>query len=243
MVSKNQQKQIQQLKHKKHRLQQGLFVVEGLKGVQEFYETGWKVHALFTTRDDCPFPATQITNAQMERITHFTNPSPALGVFVLPTLPSWDTQQAALILDGISDPGNLGTLIRLADWFGYSSLICSPTTVDCFNPKVVQASMGSLARVQCHYTALDAYLKAHRLPVYGAVLGGKSLYAEPLKQPCSFIFGSESHGIDPSLSRLITEEITIPAAATSGAESLNVAVAAAVVLAEAQRQWIGTIQT
>jgi TrmH family RNA methyltransferase len=138
----------------------------------------------------------------------------------------------------VSDPGNLGTIIRLCDWFGFSELICSETTVDCFNPKVIQASMGSIVRVQCHYvTELEDSLKSLDKPIYGATARGDSIYEAKSSGQASYVFGSESHGISPKVTRVLNGELSIPhfRGANQRAESLNVATATAIVLSELMR--------
>ena len=236
MVSKNQQKQIQQLKQKKYRQQSGMFVVEGLKSVQEFCDMGWQAQYIFTTLEDTIFPATVLSQNEMQKITYLNSPSPALAVFEMPDAGGLKRDQPSILLDGIADPGNLGTIIRLADWFGYHQLVCSIDTVDCYNPKVVQASMGSLSRIGCFYTDLNEFIDDHPLAVYATLLQGKSIYTSALASKCSFLMGSESHGIRKALESRITEKITIPSAPNSGAESLNVATATAIVLSEHARQ-------
>ncbi len=236
MVSKNQQKQIQQLKQKKYRQQSGMFVVEGLKCVQEFWDMGWQAQYIFTTLEDTIFPATVLSQNEMQKITHLNSPSPALGVFAMPDAEGLKRDRPSILLDGIADPGNLGTIIRLADWFGFHQLVCSTDTVDCYNPKVVQASMGSLSRIGCFYTDLNEFIDGHPLPVYATLLQGKSIYTKPLASKCSFLMGSESHGIRKALESRVTEKITIPSVPNSGAESLNVATATAIVLSEHARQ-------
>jgi TrmH family RNA methyltransferase len=171
----------------------------------------------------------------MERITHFKNPSPVLGVFVLPESQKIIAETTTIAVDNISDPGNLGTIIRLCDWFGLSELICSKTTVDCYNPKVIQASMGSIARVRCHYIKdLGASLTALKKPVYGATTQGDSIYKAKLPKEASYVFGSESHGISESLLKHLTGQLSIPQFREGGnsAESLNVANASAIFLSE-----------
>ena len=144
------------------------------------------------------------------------------------------------VLDDISDPGNLGTILRLADWFGLPSVLCSTNTVDAYNSKVVQASMGSLFRVKVCYADLEEILRRENalqsVPVYGAALGGEDLYEAKLDGSGYIVFGSESHGIRPELERYLARRITVPRAPGAAAESLNVAMAAAIVLSEFSRR-------
>jgi TrmH family RNA methyltransferase len=174
MVTKTQLKQILQLKQKKYRLLKGLFVAEGEKTVSEFLSASWICKNLFSVKDNFHPKAQKIDFTDMSRITHFKNPSPVLGVFEIPKSFSNKVSQITIAVDGIKDPGNLGTIIRLCDWFGIDELLCSLNTVDCFNSKTVQSSMGSLVRVTCYYKDdLSKYLKSLKKPVIGAESGGK----------------------------------------------------------------------
>jgi TrmH family RNA methyltransferase len=158
-----------------------------------------------------------------------------LGVFFLPEPQKIIAESTTIALDGVSDPGNLGTIIRLCDWFGLSELICSKTTVDCYNPKVIQASMGSIVRVRCHYVDdIGVALNNLKKPIYGATAKGDSIYTETLPKEATYVFGSESHGISKSLSNNLNGEFVIPQfrKGNSIAESLNVANANAIFLSE-----------
>ena len=200
MVSNNQRKQILQLKQKKYRLSSGYFVAEGEKVVEEILSASWECVFLFSTVPNF-FPKTVLVNtAEMTKITHFKSPSPVLGVFKFPDVILSVISNITIAVDGVSDPGNLGTLIRLCDWFGLSELICSSSTVDCFNSKVVQASMGSIVRVQCRYEKdLSTTLRDLNKPIYSADFGGESLYSSSFPKQyfssaynCSFDFKSLS---------------------------------------------------
>ncbi|MFQ3341136.1 MAG: TrmH family RNA methyltransferase [Flavobacteriaceae bacterium] len=234
MVSNNQRKQILQLKQKKHRLVSGLFVAEGEKVVEEFLNASWECVLLFSINAHFHPKAVNINVIVMKQITHFKSPSPILGVFKFPNSTEASQSDITIAVDGIRDPGNLGTLIRLCDWFGLSELICSNTTVDCYNSKVVQASMGSITRVQCRYEEdLGATLEQLKKPIYGADLDGKSLYISTFPKQATFVFGSESHGISAELNKKIDHKILIPNFRKGrGAESLNVATASAIFLSE-----------
>ena len=151
MLSSNQRKLISQLDKKKYRLEKNLFVAEGKKVVYELINSDWPFKNLFSTEEDFHPDVELLTSSEMKKITKFKTPSQALGVFVLPEPQKILSEPITIGVDGLSDPGNLGTIIRLCDWFGISELICSKNTVDCFNAKVIQASMGSIARVKCHY--------------------------------------------------------------------------------------------
>ena len=235
MLSNYQRKLITQLSKKKYRIQNRLFVAEGKKVVNELINSDWPFEILFSSEENFHPKAELLNLEEMERITHFKNPSPVLGVFVLPESKKIIAETTTIAVDNISDPGNLGTIIRLCDWFGLSELICSKTTVDCFNPKVIQASMGSIARVRCHYIKdLGASLTALKKPVYGATTQGDSIYTAKLPKEASYVFGSESHGISESLLSHLTGQLSIPQFREGGnsAESLNVANASAIFLSE-----------
>ena len=235
MLSKNQRKQILQLSQKKQRLANGLFVAEGEKVVRELLNSSWVYESLYTTDSTFHSSAELIRMEEMKQLTHFKTPSPVLGVFKIPLKKEILNESISIVLDGISDPGNLGTLIRLCDWFGLSELICSQTTVDCFNPKAIQASMGSIVRVHCQYVSdLAQTLKDLNKPIYGATARGNSLYDAILPKKASFVFGSESHGISDKLTAHLDEELAIPhfKLGEHRAESLNVATAGAIFLSE-----------
>ena len=235
MLSKNQRKQILQLSQKKQRHTNGLFVAEGEKVVRELMNSSWVFESLYTTDSTFHSSAEVIRTEEMNQLTHFKTPSPVLGVFKIPPKKEILNESTSIILDGISDPGNLGTLIRLCDWFGLSELICSQATVDCFNPKVIQASMGSIVRVHCQYVSdLAQTLRELDKPIFGATARGNSLYDATLPKKASFVFGSESHGISDKLTAHFDEELAIPhfKLVENRAESLNVATAGAIFLSE-----------
>ena len=234
MVSNNQRKQILQLKQKKHRLSSGYFVAEGEKVVEEILSASWECVFLFSTVPNL-FPKTvKVNTAEMTKITHFKSPSPILGVFKFPNVMLPVISNITVAVDGISDPGNLGTLIRLCDWFGLSELICSSSTVDSFNSKVVQASMGSIVRVQCRYEKdLSTTLRDLNKPIYSADFGGESLYSSSFPKQATIVFGSESHGISSEIDGIVNHKISIPNFRKGrGADSLNVAIAGAIFLSE-----------
>ena len=138
-------------------------------------------------------------------------------------------------MDAVRDPGNLGTIIRLCDWFGVTQLICSKDTTDCYNPKVVQATMGSLARVSICYTDIQKFIAESSLPVYGAFMEGKNVYTQNLLQDAILVMGNEANGISEKIEKLITEKISIPQFGNQTTESLNVATATAILLSELKR--------
>ena len=238
MVRKTQLKQILKLKQKKHRLANGLFVAEGEKTVREFISAFWPYKVLFSLENNFHPQAQKVDQSVMNQITHFKNPSPVLGVFEIPKPKLLKKMPITIAVDGIRDPGNLGAIIRLCDWFGIDDLICSFSTVDCFNSKTVQASMGSLVRVTCYYLEnLSEYLKSLEKPVFGADYRGKSIYSVRLPEFGSYIFGSESHGLSQEIKNLLDYKLAIPNyRENNGAESLNVATSIAIFLSEIYRK-------
>jgi RNA methyltransferase, TrmH family len=234
MLSKNEAKYIQSLSQKKQRQTEGLFLVEGTKAMDEVLQENWPVQALYATTEWQPkqepnCPVRTITAADMGKITQLKTPSPVLAVLPIPVpkrLPQ--PHEWVLALDGIQDPGNLGTLIRIADWFGIHHLVYSFQTADPFQPKTIQATMGSFVRVACHQLDLASFLAAHQAPVYGAVLDGNNVFDLPPVQPGVLLLGNEGNGIDPVLLPLLTHPLTIPR--KGGAESLNVAVAGGILV-------------
>ena len=231
MLPKSQLKQIAQLGQKKFRDQTGLFVVEGIKSVQDFLDQGWGHEGLFATTAYERHPATIVSPDDMRRMTQFKTASPILGVFKKPKASAPPLDRTVLVLDGIRDPGNLGTIIRQASWFGIAHVVCSPDSTDCYNPKVIQASMGAMARVQLHYAPIDSFLKQFSYPVIGLDLEGASIYDTLIQEPLAIVFGSESHGISDSVVTMLDQKITIPPKHPNTVESLNVASAAAITLA------------
>ena len=235
MLSSNQRKLISHLQKKKYRLEKNLFVVEGKKVVNELINSNWPFKNLFSTEEDFHTEAQLLTLDDMKKISNFKTPSQVLGVFFLPKPQKILSEPVTIGVDGVSDPGNLGTIIRLCDWFGLSELICSKNTVDCFNAKVIQASMGSIARVKCHYVnELGAILTNMQKPIYGATINGDSIYSTQLPNKASYVFGSESHGISKPLFNYLQGKFSIPSFrdGDNKAESLNVANATAIFLSE-----------
>ena len=242
MFSKSQIKLIKSLSQKKFRSREGLFLIEGKKGIFELLQSNLVLHALFTTKDvfDAPKALTNIiSEAELKKISNLSTPQTALAVFKIPeySLPQAEALQVAL--DEIQDPGNLGTIIRMCDWFGVEHLLCSQGTVDCYNPKVVQASMGSIARVNVHYVDLPEYLLEVRkkLPVYGAFLEGKNIYKEDLSANGIIVMGNEANGISSEVEKFVTQKLKIPQFGNiQNTESLNVATATAIFLSEFSRR-------
>lgn len=235
MLSNKLRKQIQQLKLKKYRKQSGLFVAEGEKVVHDLLAAQFTAHTLLATKSYLDIETTQISKEQMRSITHFSNASSLLGVFQIPSSKKSPPTSFHLVLDQIKDPGNLGTLIRLCDWYGLADLVCSPDSVDAYNPKVVQASMGSIARVHVHNIPLENHLNSLKGHIYFAQMQGQSVYEAQLRPTTgALVLGSESHGISPTLNTITHQGLTIPKQNQEemGVDSLNVAVSGAILLHE-----------
>ena len=236
MITKNEIKRIKILQNKKDRKEFQLFVAEGKKTVRDLLKSGWVAEYIYATHSFGNAEEKLISSKEMERMSSLKSPSSVLGVFRIPMQQSFSHEGRILALDGVTDPGNLGTIIRLCDWFGIVTLICSLDTVDCYNPKVVQATMGSLSQVNCVYMDLVSFLKNTDKPIYGTLLTGSSVYDLPLDSEGILLLGSESHGLSEEVKTYINHAITIPRfGSEEGAESLNVAIAAAIVLGQAFR--------
>lgn len=240
MLTQNDIKLINALKSSKQRKKLGFFTVEGQKMVEELMlSPSYKIHFIAATAEwlekhnDSSFPVKEITQKALQKLSNFTTANEVLAVVHLPQQKKLNIQsdKLYLVLDILQDPGNMGTILRTAEWFGIRDIICSEDTVDCFNPKVVQASMGSVFRIQCHYIHLPNFLAAQQMPVYGLVLDGKNIYEQKLHQEGFIIIGNESKGISPEVRQHITSPLYIPSAASSKAESLNASIATAIVCA------------
>ncbi|WP_115461246.1 TrmH family RNA methyltransferase [Winogradskyella aurantiaca] len=238
MLSKNQIKLIKGLSLKKNRTQLKLFTVEGRKGIIEFLNSDFKCRSIYSTDPEL-FKREQvsvISESDLRRISQLKTPNKALAIFEIPKETIVDESGLIVALDDIKDPGNLGTIIRLCDWFGVTEIICSHQTVDCYNSKVVQASMGSLSRINIHYLNLEDYLRSYSNPIYGTYLKGVSIYQTHFTMQGILLMGNESNGISQSLEALVTNKITIPQyVKVIETESLNVATATAICLAEIKR--------
>jgi len=203
MFSKNLQKKISKLYLKKYRLEMGLFVAEGEKVVNELLNSNYEYDSIYSTKfinDNYIL----LKNQEMKKISFLKTPSSMLGIFKIPKInPEIDYENTIIAIDSINDPGNLGTIIRLCDWFGIKNIICSKDSVECFNPKVIQATMGSIARVNCLYLDLCAFLMKTKKKVYGTFLNGKSIYRCNLEKKAIYVFGNESNGISNSLQKIL----------------------------------------
>ncbi|HIP27307.1 MAG TPA: RNA methyltransferase [Flavobacteriaceae bacterium] len=242
MLSKNQIKLINSLQQKKYRNLHGLFIVEGKKSVNEFLQSDFELESLFVLENQEVKTKSQeinkivINSNELKKISALKNANQVLAVFKIPKNIELVNNGLILALDDIKDPGNLGTIIRLCDWFGIKQLVCSLETVDCYNPKVVQASMGSLTRVNILYTDLKVYLSKTELPIYTTLLEGENVYKSKLPKDAIIIMGNEANGISDTISSFSTNKITIPNfSKTKQTESLNVAMATSIVLSEFKR--------
>ncbi len=240
MVGKSQLKRIRRLHQKKYRNELGLFFVEGKKTVQELLDANLKPFEIYYTEpnffskiEDNYF---QITPSELKQVSQLKNPNGVLGVFYMPDLTEVVFDDWVVVLDEVRDPGNLGTIIRLCDWFGIKNLVCSKQTVDCYNPKVLQATMGSIARLNVTYTDILKFLEDTSLPVYGAFMDGDSVYTTKLPVVGILILGNEANGISKEVENLVAKKIAIPQSKSQTTESLNVATASAILLSEIRRR-------
>jgi TrmH family RNA methyltransferase len=252
MLSKNQIKWVHSLELKKNRRKDGLFVAEGPKVVGDLLRAGYVARAIFSTTER---PNAQlITDDELRKLSFLQHPQEVLAVFEIPlnsqfSIPNREAtilnskfstlnSNLSLALDGVQDPGNLGTIIRIADWFGIQTIFCSEDTADCYNPKVVQATMGSLAHVHIIYIDLEAFLQSVDCPIYGTLLDGQNIYQQQLSNEGIIVMGNEGNGISPAIRQLVTHKLLIPNYNTTGetAESLNVAIATAITCAEFRRR-------
>ena len=237
MVSKNQIKLISSLQQKKYRTVHQLFTVEGKKGIQELLDSTLELEHLYTTQNDFKTVAKDkksiVSDADLKKISALSTPNTCLAVFRIPKEEKIKESGLLVVLDAIRDPGNLGTIIRLCDWFGIQQLICSKETVDVYNPKVVQATMGSITRVNVNYVNLYDFLSSTSLPVFGTFMTGLSIYDATLPREGIVVVGNEANGISKELENIIKNRLTIPHfGSLQKAESLNVATATAIVLSE-----------
>jgi len=234
MITKNELKKIKSLKIKKNRQLYSLFVAEGKKNVLELVNSNFKVYKIFSIEKTKMLDSILINQNLMKRLSFLKSPSDIFGIFYLPKNNNINNNDNLTIaLDNISDPGNLGNIIRICDWFGIRTLLCSNNTVDCFNPKVVQSTMGSISRVNCIYCNLKDFINNSKKTTYGSVLeGGSSIYSSSIRKDGILIFGNESNGISKSILNKLHFKITIPKYnIKNGPDSLNVSSAASIILA------------
>jgi len=255
LLSSNQVKHINSLKQKKFREIHRQFLAEGSKLVKEILESQYKVLNVYAIADwlkqnedivlSNQVSFVEVSLGEMERITALSSPSSALAVAEIPEMtgPPALINDLVLVLDDIRDPGNLGTIIRIADWFGIKTIICSENTVDLYNPKVIQATMGSAFRINIFYTDLKKFLSSlsPKVKIYGTFTQGESIYSTPLEDQGIIIIGNESSGISKEISLNVTDRISIPAYIKDNrhidhAESLNASIATAIICSEFRRR-------
>lgn len=239
-LPKNQLKLITSLSQKKYRTKHNLFIAEGVKVVNELLNSTLIVDTIFAI-DDLEIDyleenIVRITEQELKKISNLKSPNQVLGLFQIPDEKPILDEGLSVVLDDINDPGNLGTIIRLCDWFGIQQLICSKNTVDCYNQKVVQASMGSLTRVAISYVDLVDYLSSTKKSSFIADMDGDNIYKTELPKEANIIMGNEANGVSKSVRELVQYKISIPRFGdVKETESLNVATATAILLSEFRR--------
>ncbi len=245
-MTKSEIQLLKSLSDKRSRIETGLFVAEGEKLISELRQSSalklrkiYSLEGVFEGAD-----VEWVAPREMERISQLKSANNSVALVDLPRY-EIDFEalagQLILVLDGVQNPGNLGTIIRLADWFGIENIICSENSADCFNPKVVQATMGAILRVKVHYTPLEPFLERMQqagAPIYGTLLEGENIYEEPLSRSGVIIMGNEGQGISREVQQFIGHKLFIPPfpADRAGSESLNVAIATSVVCSEFRRR-------
>lgn len=245
MLSKSQISFVKSLHQKKYRKTHGLFIVEGQKSIDAFINSTYKINSIYHLKKKPAFfsqlPANislfEVNNVELGKISALQNPQDLLALVEIPdrTLPPFTffNNRFTLVLDGVQDPGNLGTIIRTADWFGIKTIICSQDTAEANNPKTVQATMGSLASIEIFYTDLLKFLNEVQVPIFGALLKGQSIYKTDFGTEGVIVLGNEGNGISSEIIEKIATPITIPK--FGEAESLNVAISAAIFCSELVR--------
>ena len=241
MLSKNQIKFITSLQQKKYRFANQMFFAEGIKVIEELLESNFQLEHLYTTENNnfggvALENKTLISEADLKKITALATPNNCLAVFKFTQAKPINENGLIVALDTIRDPGNLGTILRLCDWFGIEQIICSNDTVDIYNPKVIQATMGSIARVNVSYIDLESYISQSNLAVFGTFMDGENIYKSDLPQRGILIMGNEANGISAEIEKLVKHRLSIPRfGSIQKTESLNVATATAIVLSEFRR--------
>lgn len=254
MISKNKIKFIRSLEYKKHRKSEGLFVAEGPKIVGDLLDAGFKARILvgkkeyLATADHTAREIIEVDDGELRKVSFLQHPQDILGVFETTgdrKMPIPTPKHLCLALDGVQDPGNLGTIIRIADWFGINWIYCSTDTADAFSPKTVQATMGSIARVNITYTDLERLIGSlpEDIPIYGTLLDGSSIYEEELTEGGIIIMGNEGNGISNKIRQRVNRHLMIPnyPKGLTTADSLNVAIATAITCSEFRRRTTKTI--
>ncbi|MFI3316428.1 MAG: RNA methyltransferase [Rikenellaceae bacterium] len=244
-MTKSEIQLVKSLGDKRSRSEMGLFLAEGEKLIEELRHSKLNVRKIYSLEGVFEGEGVEwVSEREMERISQLKSANNSVALVDIPHYELDMDQicsQLVLVLDGVQNPGNLGTIIRLADWFGIENIICSPTSADCFNPKVVQATMGAILRVKVHYMPLYEFLTVatqRNLPIYGTLLEGENIYEEALSENGIVIMGNEGKGISDEVQRFITRKLFIPPfpADRAGSESLNVSIATAVVCSEFRRR-------
>ncbi len=238
LLSKSQIKLITSLQQKKYRTKWRLFVAEGPKVIKELIEEGFVLNVLYSVKNELFVNKKPIliSEKELSKISFLKNANTSLAVFEIPQNKINNFVSYTLVLDSVRDPGNLGTIIRLCDWFGIPQIVCSEDTVDCYNPKVIQATMGSIARVNLHYTCLKSFLKKTDLPIYATAMNGDNVYKQQFSEKAIIVLGNEANGISDEIMKLSNMKIAIPQfGVKKETESLNVATAAAIILSELKR--------
>ncbi|MBP6230871.1 MAG: RNA methyltransferase [Paludibacteraceae bacterium] len=247
MLSKNKIQLIKSLRTKKKRKELGLFIVEGRKSVDEllsYFPCSLLFHTIEYVSDVAVAYKQQVSENELKTISLLEQPQQVLAVFAMPENKQWSntilSEQLILVIDNIQDPGNLGTIIRVADWFGIRHIVCSIGTVDAYNPKTIQATMGSIGRVAVYYTDMEVFFNTLPVgyPVYGTFIEGENMYQSDLQQEALIVMGNEGNGISPLVQKYVTHKITIPNYPVNelAPESLNVAMATAIVCGEFRRR-------
>lgn len=241
MVSKNQIKLINSLHQKKFRQINKLFIAEGIKVIQELLDAQYELDQIYATvplfKEVSENKKTLISDVELKKISALTVPNNCLAVFKIPSEKVFNEKGLIVALDSIRDPGNLGTIIRICDWFGVEQIVCSQDTVDVYNPKVIQATMGSISRVNFIYTDLVSVLQETKLPVFGTFMNGENIYKMDVPQEGIIVMGNEANGISKAIENTVKNKIAIPRfGALQKTESLNVATATAIILSEFRRK-------
>lgn len=235
MITKNQIQFIKSLKFKKNRIKHQLFIVEGQKNIKELLDSNYEYISIYATNSwmklNKGINATYISDNELKSISNQKNPNEVLAIVKIKNYKTILNSGVVLVLDDINDPGNMGTILRICDWFGICQIVCSNNTVDIYNSKVVQSSMGSIFRVNVVYTNLSDYLLKIKTPIYGAFVDGKSIGDVSFPKNFHLVMGNEANGISEKINRLVTKKVSIHNVSKK-TDSLNVAVATSIFLYE-----------
>lgn len=245
MISKRESKFIKSLQIKKYRKEHKAFLVEGSKNLIEVFESDYQIQRVFCTETfyqkhhsyfSSEISYTLVSQDELEKTGSYASNNAGIAIVLMKEEDQFDViaNEWVLVLDDVNDPGNLGTIIRIADWYGIKKIVCSQNTADVYNPKVISSSMGSFTRTQLIYTDLISFFEKHQsIPIYGAFLEGESVHKTTFPSTAFLVMGNEANGISEAVEKLVTKKISIPA--YGGAESLNVAIATAVILDNTKR--------